>query len=242
MSENQSPGNNVEAAALEARVKQLRAKCDDETRKCEKKRKTSLIAGVALIIVCILCLSRVTSLFFQLDAEALTQIGRIEVEKHLPGSREALQKHLQTMAPEFIETLIKQTLELLPKARQQLTDTMSERLDHLTSTHEAEIRQRLVEGVLGTRTEIDTKLKGASEEEKLEALVAHVCGEFQKVMDASILALYPEFCRELDRIDDYMTSLSGTDTEKLTSKERLHKELIQTFLRMIVTQHQEGKS
>ena len=187
MSENRTP----ESGALEQRIQSLREACSTEAQRCESKRKTSLLAGVTLVVVCIFCLARVTNLFFEIDAEALTQIGRIEVEKHLPESREAIQTHLNDGAPEFVARLIKSTLDLLTKARVHFVKDLDQRFADTTKTYEDEIQAHLLNAVRSTRADLDRTFAGKSEEEKLEALIAHICGEFETVIGVGIDELYP---------------------------------------------------
>ncbi len=230
MSENRTP----ESGALEQRIQSLREACSTEAQRCESKRKTSLLAGVTLVVVCIFCLARVTNLFFEIDAEALTQIGRIEVEKHLPESREAIQTHLNDGAPEFVARLIKSTLALLTKARVHFVKDLDQRFADTTKTYEDEIQAHLLNAVRSTRADLDRTFAGKSEEEKLEALIAHICGEFETVIGVGIDELYPAYANEINRVNDYLTSLSNTESDKLTQKERQHKELVQTFLRLVI--------
>ena len=72
------------------------------------------------------------------------------------------------------------------------------------------------------------------EDPKLEALIAHICGEFETVIGVGIDELYPAYANEINRVNDYLTSLSNTESDKLTQKERQHKELVQTFLRLVI--------
>jgi hypothetical protein len=225
-----------EPSILESRLRSLRERSGAEARRSNSKRKVLLAAGLALNAVCIVCLARVTSLFFALDAQALTQIGRLEVEKRLPDSRAAAAAHLKEMAPGFVRSLLEATLDLLPAARQRVVADLEQRLDAVTSAHEAALTQHLNEAVSRTRADLDTKMPEATDAEKLEALVAHVCAEFEKAVGAGINELYPEYSREMDRLTQYLTSLNATEDAKLSPKERLHKELIQTFLRLMVAE------
>jgi len=239
MSTQASPVEPVDIELLETRVRGLRELATADTRRHGRKQTINLIAGIALMLIAIVCLSRVTGLFFQLDAQALTQIGRLEVEKHLPDSREAAENHLRRIAPDTVRSLLAYTLELLPGARTSLMQEIEKHLQELTAAHERELSTHLVDVVRRTRADLDLQMPQASEEDKLSALIARVRDEFERSMAVALDRLYPQFCRELDRIDRYLRVLGTVEDASLPRRERLHKELIQTFLRLVVTVRQE---
>jgi len=111
---------------------------------------------------------------------------------------------------------------------------LDQRFADTTKTYEDEIQAHLLNAVRSTRADLDRTFAGKSEEEKLEALIAHICGEFETVIGVGIDELYPAYANEINRVNDYLTSLSNTESDKLTQKERQHKELVQTFLRLVI--------
>ncbi|MBI4606865.1 MAG: hypothetical protein HY721_33285 [Planctomycetes bacterium] len=238
---NPSPSSNPAPGTtqIHARVQTLRQLVEGEIRSARRKRKVYLTVGLCIGVLCILCLGNLTRLTFQLDASALTQIGRHAIERRLPDGRESAKSRLEQEAPRLVSQAIRGIMDNIPQFREVLLEELRGKTGIVTREFEEQLATELREAVRSSRAEIDRAFPDAPHSLKLEKLVASIGEQFEANINEAIQALYPEYSRQIEEVRIYLEHLRTEDPSKLTAKERIHKEIIETMLRL-AAQEQAG--
>ncbi len=198
-----------------------------------KKQKIYLFSGIALILVCNLCLLSLTRNAFQLDAQTLTQIGRAEVERQLPVEMENLRLYLKEQAPQVISHLLRASLNMFPKLRFAIVQDVNEKTLNMTEDFEGYYVGTMKAVIEETKRNIDQLNSNKTDLEKFEMLVTHTIDEFRGVSSAMFRELYPHYASEMERIKSFLVDLQHKEDSQLGERERIQKELIQTLLRLM---------
>jgi hypothetical protein len=242
MSSTPNDCQGPQLSGLESRLHNLFHSHHRQVEKVNARRKTIVTISVVLILMSSFCLFSLTSLFFQLDAQALTQIGRLEVEKALPEGRRTLAQSLKQEAPNLVrEALLHLVDRMLPEARRHVETSLDERLLPLTAEYEQRFAEQMTATIRSSRDDLDRAQLEGSDSDKLALLFELTADEFNRGVKSALDIVYPQYKAEIDRVGSYLGGLSSTDDDKLTRRERTHKELIQTFLRLVVMENQ-GKT
>ena len=104
-------------ADLQSRVMGIRSGVEAQTKACNRKQKIYMILGSIVIASSFFSLLSLTATASKLDAQALTQIARQQVERQLPEGRESVKAYLESEAPELVEQLVGSLLGMLPDLR-----------------------------------------------------------------------------------------------------------------------------
>ncbi len=238
MSSNPNDRSNHEIEPLQARVHNLRQVLSRQVEKTLKKRKTYLTVGICLVCLSIAALGNLTRLTFALDAQALTEIGRAELERNLPGGRESMKAFLEGEAPHIVSGLIAGFTEAIPSLRPFLLEQLTEKTRTITQSFEEQLAQEMKSFIRSSKEDIDQELPGATDVEKLEKLVAVVAAKFEENVSSSFEGLYPEYAAEMEQIRMFLENLRTKAESQLTPKEKIEKEIIQTLLRLAVHSHE----
>ncbi len=102
---------------IQIRLKNLKHVLTHRGETAKKRYRTYVGVGVVLVVVSVIALVTLTHAALKLDANALTQIGRLEVEKHLPAGRASLAGYLRREAPSMVKRTLRTLLDSLPKLR-----------------------------------------------------------------------------------------------------------------------------
>ena len=226
---------------LEARVRDLRQSLARRRDRAMKKRKQYLVAGAVLTLLCFFSLMSLTSMVSKLDAHALTQIGRLEFEKHLPSNRASLASYLSAEAPTVVKHTLRSLLgDLLPELRSVLVRNLDERLTRILRDGEALLNSQMHEAIKVSKINLERHYPDLSDAERLDRIVSLVAKTFSRKIDTLLQALYPQYVVEIELVHDFVNGLGTSDDKLLTSKERTQKELIRTLLRLIAMEQAEG--
>lgn len=234
MNETPDTPSPLSIEELQDRLGRLRIQLDEQEKRQTRRRKVFLICGFVLMGVCFFSLASLTSMASRLDAHALTQIARLELERHLPEGRENFAGYLKAEAPLVVRHTLLSMLGFLPEFRAMVVQDLDTRLTAVTAEGEALLIEEMRKSVQETRKRLDTTFPDLSDEEKLELLISQVADSFSMKMKTLLDSLYPEYVAEMQRVESFLSDLSTYDDSRLTRKERMHKELIQTLLKLMV--------
>jgi len=215
------------------RVHELLQLVSLRVEKAKNKRKAYLLGGAVLAIACTISLSVLTNLFFKMDAQALTQIGRIEVEKQLEANRGSMRNLLESSAPQLTSQLLGALVGTLPHLRPLLTRELDSKIKAVTADFEEKLTNEMKSAIIASKANLDQEFKGLSDAQKIEKLVALTSAKFNANVESLLEGLYPKYSEEMTRIRDYMVMLREKSPSQLTERERTQKELIQTLLRLM---------
>lgn len=216
------------------RLEQLRVDAAERAASKRRKRLITIFAGSLIGILMTVSLSSLTDMVRRLDAEALAQIGRGAVARHLPPSRLALEDYLVAEAPRLVGQSLRELIEVLPRVRAFLTRGLSDRLDAINAEFQDEILHLMHETIRRSRDKIASDYPDLPEREQLEMLVADLAVGFNVNVTDATQALHPEYQSEMSRIADTLRRLRDTDVAELTEDERTKREIIETMLQLIV--------
>jgi len=202
--------------------------------RADRRRKVILWLCIVLTALSSFALLSLTRAAFKLDAHALTQVARLEIEERLPEGRAGFGAFLRAQAPNVIEESIRSLLAFLPDVRAMLVRDYQEKLRALGQEGERTLCDEMERSIDRTKKEIDQEFPGLSDAEKLDRLVTQVTVLFEARMKEFLDALYPDYVGEMRRIESFLSDLNTYDDSRLSGKERLQKELIRTLLRLAV--------
>ncbi len=218
------------------RLETLREEIESSTGRNRRRQRAFLIAGVVLIALSMVGLGSLTSKTMQLDAHAVAQLGRQQLELHMPGEVDSLERYLASNAPTLVSSFFRSALRLVPQLRTSLVRDLDERSEKLTAVYEAKFEKLMLDVVQQSKATVDALGADRTDAEKLEMLVAHVGEEFRKASTVAFNELYPEYTREFDRVKEFLRGLQNKDVNELSKRERLQKELIETLLRLMIVE------
>lgn len=219
---------------LEHRIKALRQGLARRQRTAQIRRWVYLIVGIAMLLVSTVALFSLTSLAFKLDAHALTQVGRLEVEKQMPQGRANLSSHLKAEAPNVIKQAIHSLMDVLPQVKAVLLRNVELRLAAVTEEGERLLRAQTAAAVPATRARLDARFPDLSDEEQIEKVVSIVTSDYQKNMNIVLNELYPKYVDQIDRVYGFLTEVCTEEDSRLTRKERIQKEIVHTLLKLMI--------
>jgi len=222
---------------IEARIESLIERVARRAETVRRKRQAVLGIGTTLVVVLMFSLSGVTRLASQLDAAAIAQIGRHEVQKKLPSGRAAVQSYLVQEAPRIVQNAMLSMIDMIPELRRMVVSDVMNRLDVIHKAFEDRLVVQTTDAIFESKKAIDKAFPNLSDREKLERLVARVSQDFRESFAHAVHELYPSYAHEMSRITAYLDTLTHTDPDKLTDEQRKHKELIETMLVLVKRAH-----
>ncbi|MFQ5503465.1 MAG: hypothetical protein ACE5F1_01555 [Planctomycetota bacterium] len=232
-------GRDPGIPSLDSRVRDLTDQIGEHTRIRTTRQRRTMVLGVVLSVACILSLSAVTSLSRKLDADTVAQLGRIELERHLPSGRVRLQSHLEQEAPRLVSGALHSLLDMLPSLRRYLLRDMNRRMDDLNREFELRTVSLMEMEVLKSKAEIDRAFPNLGDRAKLEKLVEAVAKDFNGTFASITRELYPSYQLEMRRITKYLADLKSRSPDSLSREETLKKEIIQTLLHVIEREREQ---
>lgn len=218
---------------LPFRLERISGEIERQVEALSKRHRLHVTVGSVLIGLCVLGLSSLTWRVFQLDAEALAQIGRHRVEATLPQSREAMQDYLKSLAPEITANVLAAVIGSIPQFRPLVLSELEDRLNAFSAQFEAQLAELAESAVLAARADLQQLHPEATESKQVELIVSAVASRFTENIRTLLAELYPEYARELRQVEQYLVHLRDTDPSLLTPRERTEKEVIETFLRLV---------
>jgi len=237
MSQEPKSSHAGEVDPIRLRIEDVRREMSRRIERSERRRKAWLVGGATAAMVCAISLSVFTAMSFELDATALSEIGRGQVELSLPLGRERLKSYLESNAPQLVSSVISVLLDALPTLRPLVLRELDRNTRALTADFEEKLLQETGVAVRAARARIDADVPGATDREKLEKLVAWTAQEFNKNVDALLQEMYPQFAAEIERVRGRLVMLRDADASTLSEAEKREKEIIETLLRLIVREN-----
>ena len=233
---DRTPQQQPEANAndLSDRLAKVRNELSRQSQAAHKKRKSFIIFGAIATVLCFLALWNLTAMAFQLDANALTQVGRLEVEKHLPQGRASLAHYLKSESSGVVRQVLESLVGFLPSLRSIVVNDVDKKLTAVTTEGELLLAIQMEQSVGEVKKKLEAEFPGLSDVEKFEKLVSVVADDFTTNVQLILDQLYPKYVAEMERVRSFLDELSKHDDYGLTKKERTQKELIRTLLRLIV--------
>lgn len=229
-----NPDRAVDVNTLEQQLQQLQHKVSQQTQGQRRRRRIVLVGGVLVFLISFGSLASLTADALKLDAPTVMQIVRQRLEQQLPERREELREYLEAEAPNIIASGFETLVGAVPRIRRQAVGHLREELRPLTQKLERELIALWTERVNYTRAQLAIAYPDASEAEQLRMLIAAISDQFEKNVETSLDSLYPQYTAEMSRIHAYLIDLQRKDASELSEKERLHKEIIVTVLRLAI--------
>lgn len=223
----------AQVEAIRLRIEKISSDIASDVRRHERRRKLALGAGAALATVCLVSLSSLTWRMFQLDAEALTQIGRYHLEASLPESREATQEYLKSLAPEVTANFLAAAIGSIPQFRPLVLSELEDRLSTFSAEFETRLAALADSAVSAARADLEEHQPNSTDAEQIQFVVAAVADRFTENVRTLFGELYPEYASELRRVEEYILRLRNTDPSRLSQRERTEREIIETLLKLM---------
>ena len=185
---------------------------------------------MGLTLLCIFSFTRITVQGRDLDAETLTKIGRLELQKRLPSTMKAIQDRLEVEAPYLVKNGLDRMVKALPELRSLLVKELNGHLDTLNSEFERQILTVMADKIHATKCNIDVAYPNLGDREKLELLVEEVAKNFNKNFLHILDSLYPQYASEMTRVRHEVTDL--VKRKDLTREERIKRDILITMIRL----------
>jgi len=106
-------------------------------------------------------------------------------------------------------------------------------LDELNFEFEKNTIEIMSQFVLESKQDIDTAFPDLSDRERVGKLFEAVAERFKTAIKESVVALYPAYQSEMDRVISHLDALENTDPAMLTPEQKIHQEIIQTLLQLL---------
>lgn len=207
----------------------------------QAKQNLVLILGSGMVVLVIVSMLALTKMTRQLDAEALAQIGRIQVQKNLPSGRRTVQDYLHREAPSIVGSAMGGLVQMLPRLRALLVKDLNAKVDVINAEFEQRIVARMVSAVHESKGEIDRAWPHASDEERLTRLVESVAQDFNTNIKAATTELYPHYAAEMAQIHAYLEDLSHASPDELSVEDRQRREIIETLLLLVAREKERRR-
>lgn len=215
------------------RIQGLSSRIEAQAKAKALKQRVILAAGVVLILMSGFVLTRLTVQGRDLDAEAMTMIGRNEIEKRLPGAREKLQWHLKSQAPQIVGEAYQALVDMLPGLRVYLMKDLNARIDELNASFENNLSKLLADRIQASKERIDSQYPELSDREKVERLITDVSNEFNRQYAAAVETLYVDYSKEMSRVSQNIVELRGSRPGEMSDEERIKREIIETMVQIM---------
>ncbi|HEX6810048.1 MAG TPA: hypothetical protein VF384_00370 [Planctomycetota bacterium] len=226
--------NDPEAISnLHAHIADVRDTIARHARSNRKRQRVVFGAGAVFAALIAVGMSAVIRLTDQLDAQTVAQLGRIEVERHLPDARAALETHLRKEAPKLVRDGMQSMLGLMPRLRLLLIQDVNQRFDAANDKFKTETLAQMADVVHATKLQIDAEWPNASDVEKLEKLVVTVADDYKTNVAALSEELYPAYEAEMSRITAFLDDLARKNPAELSNEDRMRRETIEITLQLI---------
>lgn len=235
MSTTQQTDSDMDSTAsaidiLHRKIMELGGQAEARARAGRRKTRIFLGLGVVLITLLMISLSGLTLQIRRLDTASLAQMGRIEVQKRMPGGREIMEDYLEREAPRLVGGAVAGILELLPEIRKIVAKGLNERLELITAEFEKRTLNKLSNVVYKSKLDIDLAWPNDSDRVKLQKLIDTVANDFSKVFATAINELYPDYASEMKQIKFYLQELGEKDPGSLSKEDRLRRGIIETMI------------
>src|SRR5262245_34881150 len=152
MSQEGIPANDL--TRLQTKLDSLRQSAGEALERSRRKKRISTVLGIALCILCALALGNVTRLTYQLDADALTELGRDALEHRLPEGRESAKQLLTAEAPRLVDSVLRGLIEAVPQLRELVFAELQDHGRTLTLELETRLVQELRQVIADSRKQI----------------------------------------------------------------------------------------
>jgi hypothetical protein len=236
--------NTVGSESVEKHIQSLRRRIEEKTRAKVRKRKWVLVLGLCVALASCFGLVRLTKQSRELDAHALTQIGRLEIQNRLPDTREMLQIHLEQEAPRLVKECFQIGVDMLPGIRDYLMKDVNARIDSLNQEFEKTLVSLMAERIRLSREVVDREYPHLGDREKLEQFARHLSEDFTQSFGEAIDALYHRYAREMRETTGYISKLNQSRFDALTKEDQIKKEIIATMVQIVRKENsrQEGNA
>jgi hypothetical protein len=185
------------------------------------------LVGALLVLVVLGYLGWVYSFVRTFDADFATVVARERLLDMYGVQMTALTAHLDKNAASIVDAGKAVLLRTPAHLRLRLEAEVEKQLRPRIGQLEDELVKRFREALEQKKAALDQAGPG-SYEERFDALLDHALETYKGIVKDALDHMYKDYKLELDRVHDYLRDLqSGKD---LTEKQRLQKELIETWL------------
>ena len=217
---------------LTARLEELRRRIAEQTRAKRRRQNMLFVAGLVVVLAVFASLYGLTVQSRSLDAGTLTRIGRHEIEKRLPFTRQKLEDHLGQEAPRVVESGLHAMIDSLPDLRAYVLQDLTTRFDGIARDFEMKTADLLAAKIRDTKRNLDATYPDLGDREKLEKLVEAVAAEFNRNFEGLTDVLYPQYSAEIDRLNRGIARLHACRPSDLSKEDRIKKEIIETMVQL----------
>ena len=151
---------------LHGRLHDVRQLLGSYGKQNQTKRKAIFSFGIVLGILSVIGMVTLTSTAFKLDAQAITNISRLQIEKHLPDGRVSLSNYLKSEAPRLVSQTLRSLIEMLLHLRGMLTQDFDEQMIRITADGEKELMKQMEASIESTKSRLDVQHPDLSEKDK----------------------------------------------------------------------------
>jgi len=194
------------------------------TAAAERRAKTRVVCTTLLALAAAVYMTWLHATFSKLDAQAVTEIARAEVQSRLPE----LGDRVTQMALDAAPGLMDRGEQALLAAPAQLADSLEERLATGTDRILDEVTTRLdtqMEAFVTPRLEQLEETAQVGDPPSVDELMQELRNQYRVKATALMDELYVAYAREIGGVNDYLVHLR--DGEHLTAREAIEKEIIE---------------
>lgn len=195
----------------------------DRTEAVHRKARSRITMTAALVVVVCCYMGWLYHSISKLDAEAVTEIARVEVQSRLPEMGERLEQ----MAIEAAPAVMDQAEDAILSAPAALRDSVESRLLSGTDAVIDETAHKLDEALTAAiAPNLDAMEQSFGDDTPtLDDMVASLRESYRTNLQGMTDELYVAYAQEISGVDDFLVRLKTA--EDLSPRERAQKEIIE---------------
>jgi type VI protein secretion system component VasK len=200
------------------------AELRETSRQAERRAKRRVVV-TTLLALCAACyMTWLHAEFSKLDAQAVTEIARTEVQARLPEIGDRVTQMALDAAPDLMdrgeEALLSAPSAILDNVEERLADKTDEILAEVSATLDREL-----DAFVGPRLEELEKLSEGGDPPPLDDLMSEVRAKYREQASGLMAEIYVAYANEIGGVNDYLLHLKTG--EELTRRQKIEKEIIE---------------
>ncbi len=225
---------NAPSTAPPDRLNDLLMQLSAAEKETSRRTKALLCLLLALGVGTFFSLQHASGLVRKLDPDTVASIGRYEIEKHMPSTRDLVSQSLSKNAPQIVGGLVDSLEQTLPGFRDAAEKHLAETIDGTSRNLQEILLVEFEKNIEEHKARINESMPNKSDVERIDALIHSVTCQFSDVFSQAVESLYPRFDHELKTVEKHLDQLTADEKHLMTERERTQAEIIEILLCLIL--------
>ncbi len=212
---------NRDQAALEQRLKALRAELSDGLAKARSRRQWTAIGMILLIVFMVAYLTFIYNQLVKVDAQFMADIAFPHLQHYVDTSRDTLGKQLRDHAPDFFDYVEKSALAAPEMGSTYVRNAILDKTSEILDQAKPQINQAVDDAINQIKTNSQGKGLDAKDQAQLDALVDQMADQFNSDVTKAMDHVYDGYRQQADEILRHLDELAqGKNLDPLQAHQR----------------------